>query len=107
MELSIIKSEINKALSQSHAKECTYNDLFIKTLDPYNPNYPSRVHNSTLQGFENELTKFIKRDKDFVIYIQHDDSNLFAADCSYELDLVELNTYRFTNGNITIYIVID
>lgn len=53
MDLSIIKSEINKALSQSHAKGFTYNDLFIlyKDQDEY---YRPRVHNSSLQEFETE-----------------------------------------------------
>lgn len=109
MDLSIIKSEINRALSQSHAKDCTYDDLFIKTFDPEVPlEFQNRVHNNTLKEFEDEVQNFIKQGKDFVIYIQFDDANFFGADCSYELELVvELNTYRFTDGNITIYVVID
>lgn len=68
MELSIIKSEINRALSQSHAKGFTYNDLFIlyEDQDEY---YKPRVHNSSLQEFETEVQDFIKQGKDFVIYI--------------------------------------
>lgn len=108
MDLSIIKSEINKALSQSHAKDCTYDDLFTKILNNGGPlEFQNRIFNNTLEEFETEVQNFIKKGEDFVIYIQHDDAGFFGADCSYELEMVELNTYRFTDSNIIIYVVID
>lgn len=108
MELSIIKSEINKALSKSHAKDCTYDDLFNKTFDPSVPlDFQNRVHNNTLEEFETEVQNFIKQGKDFVIYIQHDDANFFGADCSYQSEDEYCNNYIFTDGNIIIYVVID
>lgn len=108
MDITIIKSEINKALSQSHAKDCTYDDLFNKTFEPQDPeNYIARVHNSSLREFEAEIQYFLKKGESFVIYIQHDDANFFGADCSYELEEVDFNTYRFTDGNLIIYVVID
>lgn len=113
MDLSTIKSEINKALSQSHAKGLTYDDLFIKTFDPYDPTYKSRVHNSSLQEFEAEIQELTPKDEDFVIYIQHDDANFFGADCdNMVLNYINSETdpdtfWWFEYGNITIYIVID
>lgn len=106
MELATIKSEINKALSQSHAHGFSYNDLFIPYADQ-DPDLKSRVSNDSLPKFEWDLDVHLRKGKDFVIYIQCDDANYLGADCSYELDMVELNTYRFTDGNITIYVVID
>lgn len=110
LNLTTIKSEINNALSQSHANDCTYDDLFSKSFNLNDDSMPSRVHINTLQEFETQLQEFIKQGQDFVIYLQHDDADLFAAECSSEeddLDMVNLNTPRFTDGNIVIYIIID
>lgn len=121
MDLSIIKSEINKALSQSHAKDCTYDDLFNKTFEPQDPTYKSRVGFTNIQEFEAEVLDWIRLGSDFLIYIQHDDANFFGADVSnealeeYEDQYEETgdesfnlnNLYHFTEGNQTVYIDID
>lgn len=115
MDITIIKSEINKALSKSHAKDCTYDDLFNKTFEPQDPTYPSRVHNNTIEEFETEVQDFINQKKyqSFVIYIQHDDANFLGADCDWDVleylnGETDPNTYHwFKYEDITIYVVID
>lgn len=108
MDLSTIKSEINKALSQSHAKDLTYDDLFTKNFNVSCPiEFQNRVKHATLSSFEEELQKFLKEKESFVIYIQFDDASFFGADCDEDFDMVDLDTYRFTDGKTLIYVVID
>lgn len=107
-----IKQFINTAIT-NELRTLSYNDLFTFTAEPYGKPIESRVDITNIEDFEAQINKHIEDHQDFIIYIQNDDTNFFAADTSTEPEDLEYaaepdSGYEHMQyEGINIYLVID
>lgn len=76
-----LKEQVNKALSQSHGKSLTYDQLYTYRFSDTDHNDDRCPNYKTLPEFEEAFkAKIQAKVPNLLIYIQVDDSDIFKAD---------------------------